>query len=83
MKWIEKQWRDYVTRIYSGETMTNEQYQDLRRTFYAGEICMLEIFLTKIPFVSQTEGAKIIGELRQELSEFKEEIRKIVEEENG
>ena len=81
MKRIEKEWREYVTRCYDGEMMTDEQHQILRRSFYAGAIIILRIFQNDIGSVSEDEGIKIVRELYDELYEVKEEIRKLVEEE--
>lgn len=83
MERIEQEWRDYVSRVFEGDTISKIQYQNMREAFYAGLIVLLGIMQNEVSGMPEGEGIKFLEKLKAELWGFRNEIKMRIEAENN
>lgn len=73
-------WRQFVTMVFGGETISKAQYQEMRRCFFAGYIEAVQM-IAEIPLgMSAEEKQRMSDSLKAEMKEFMQEIKMRIDE---
>jgi hypothetical protein len=75
MKVIESEWKEFCLSCFGN--ISEQQYVDLRRTFYGGAASLFFVFMNLLdPGTEPTEGdLDRVTALQKELESFNEEVK--------
>lgn len=68
---IEEEWKEYTAKIFSGMKVSQVQYEETKKAFFAGAFIMLNQLQTiGTDKISEDEGVVHLENLKREIEHF-------------